>query len=226
MSGTPRSAARKNPLFAHHDGHGSLLQGSRLKVCQRNSSSPAPKSSSSPASERHRFPPRTTVVAIHGSDIVEWSLVEHLLRSALPRTSTRPVVESLSDRGRVGLMPWISVMVVTMSTPVPKVVTDVPVPRAAVDTAPGAVGCAVKSHRCLKRGGHAPTAAGARRGTRGTGPRNGTGAPREREAPGHEGGPGRIRTCGTRFRRAVLYPLSYGAMGLTEVCPTPPPGQA
>jgi hypothetical protein len=22
--------------------------------------------------------------------------------------------------------------------------------------------------------------------------------------------PGRIRTCGTRFRRAVLYPLSYG----------------
>ena len=24
------------------------------------------------------------------------------------------------------------------------------------------------------------------------------------------GAPGRIRTCGTRFRRAVLYPLSYG----------------
>ncbi len=24
--------------------------------------------------------------------------------------------------------------------------------------------------------------------------------------------PGRIRTCGTRFRRAVLYPLSYGGM--------------
>ena len=25
--------------------------------------------------------------------------------------------------------------------------------------------------------------------------------------------PGRIRTCGTRFRRAVLYPLSYWAVG-------------
>ncbi len=26
--------------------------------------------------------------------------------------------------------------------------------------------------------------------------------------------PGRIRTCDTRFRRAVLYPLSYGGVGL------------
>ena len=25
------------------------------------------------------------------------------------------------------------------------------------------------------------------------------------------GGPGRIRTCGTRFRKPLLYPLSYGA---------------
>lgn len=32
--------------------------------------------------------------------------------------------------------------------------------------------------------------------------------------PAHfiEGASGRIRTCGTRFRRAVLYPLSYGGM--------------
>ncbi len=27
---------------------------------------------------------------------------------------------------------------------------------------------------------------------------------------GSAGAPGRIRTCDTRFRRAVLYPLSYG----------------
>lgn len=27
------------------------------------------------------------------------------------------------------------------------------------------------------------------------------------------GAPGRIRTCDTRFRRAVLYPLSYEGMG-------------
>src|SRR3954469_14320361 len=32
------------------------------------------------------------------------------------------------------------------------------------------------------------------------------------------GGPGRIRTCGTRFRKPLLYPLSYGALAerLTE----------
>ena len=30
-------------------------------------------------------------------------------------------------------------------------------------------------------------------------------------ACGLAGGPGRIRTCGTRFRKPLLYPLSYGA---------------
>ncbi len=30
------------------------------------------------------------------------------------------------------------------------------------------------------------------------------------EMPVQVSAPGRIRTCGTRFRRAVLYPLSYG----------------
>jgi hypothetical protein len=28
-----------------------------------------------------------------------------------------------------------------------------------------------------------------------------------------EGGPGRIRTCGTRFRKPLLYPLSYEGGG-------------
>ena len=39
-----------------------------------------------------------------------------------------------------------------------------------------------------------------------------------------DGAPGRIRTCDTRFRRAVLYPLSYEGGGVTnEVgeCPQP-----
>ena len=89
--------------------------------------------------------PRTTVVSIRESDIVEWSLVEYLLRSAPPRTSTRPVVEFLGDHGRGGPMPWISVMAVTMSTSVAKVVTGVPVPRAVLDTAPSAVGRHVPS---------------------------------------------------------------------------------
>ena len=33
---------------------------------------------------------------------------------------------------------------------------------------------------------------------------------RSRDAAGFTGAPGRIRTVDTRFRRAVLYPLSYG----------------
>ena len=34
--------------------------------------------------------------------------------------------------------------------------------------------------------------------------------------------PGRIRTCDTRFRRAVLYPLSYGgALARSRMFPRP-----
>ena len=35
---------------------------------------------------------------------------------------------------------------------------------------------------------------------------------RSRDAAVYAGAPGRIRTVDTRFRRAVLYPLSYGGM--------------
>ena len=36
--------------------------------------------------------------------------------------------------------------------------------------------------------------------------------------------PGRIRTCDTRFRRAVLYPLSYEGGGLPKTVPETPGG--
>src|SRR3954454_17396678 len=35
------------------------------------------------------------------------------------------------------------------------------------------------------------------------------------------GGPGRIRTCGTRFRKPLLYPLSYGAVAWRRVVAAP-----
>ncbi len=38
--------------------------------------------------------------------------------------------------------------------------------------------------------------------------------------------PGRIRTCDTRFRRAVLYPLSYEGGGLPKTLPETPVGNA
>ena len=38
--------------------------------------------------------------------------------------------------------------------------------------------------------------------------------PQDGESPGQSGGPGRIRTCDPRFRRAVLYPLSYEGMAV------------
>src|SRR5690606_171369 len=40
------------------------------------------------------------------------------------------------------------------------------------------------------------------------------------------GAPGRIRTCGTRFRKPLLYPLSYGGVWVPESTDQPGPRTA
>jgi hypothetical protein len=48
------------------------------------------------------------------------------------------------------------------------------------------------------------------------GPRTGPAADQAvGETAGQRGAPGRIRTCGTRFRKPLLYPLSYGGPATT-----------